>query len=220
MTGRLRFACASADEALHWVRARVPRRALSRGAVHVPDAPALDERSKNAQLPQTPSKCLVNAATLRLGGARRFGRDVRACGVQRRGRRRPHARPLRESAGLSRPPSEARPRVASRRRSTATPRCARRGSRPAGPGPSASRPPLRRRPFPRGRRRKGGTSKPTPGRCTAWRGLCVDLHESKAAVRPRRSSGCIPRMRLVVREAPLDCAFMTQWLTSASFADG
>ena len=31
-----------------------------------PTPPALDERSKNAQLPQTPSKCLVNAATLRL----------------------------------------------------------------------------------------------------------------------------------------------------------
>jgi hypothetical protein len=31
-----------------------------------PTPPALDERSRNAQLPQTPSKCLVNAATLRL----------------------------------------------------------------------------------------------------------------------------------------------------------
>ena len=65
MTGRLRFACASADEALHWVRECYagPLRAV---LFMFPTPPALDERSKNAQLPQTPSKCLVNAATLRL----------------------------------------------------------------------------------------------------------------------------------------------------------
>ena len=65
MTGRLRFACASADEALHWVRECYvgPLRAV---LFMFPTPPALDERSKNSQLPQTPSKCLVNAATLRL----------------------------------------------------------------------------------------------------------------------------------------------------------
>ena len=65
MTGRLCFACASADEALHWVRECYagPLRAV---LFMFPTPPALDERSKNAQLPQTPSKCLVNAATLRL----------------------------------------------------------------------------------------------------------------------------------------------------------
>ena len=65
MTGRLRFACASADETLHWVRECYagPLRAV---LFMFPTPPALDERSKNAQLPQTPSKCLVNAATLRL----------------------------------------------------------------------------------------------------------------------------------------------------------
>ena len=76
MTGRLCFACASADEALHWVRECYagPLRAV---LFMFPTPPALDERSKNAQLPQTPSKCLVNAATLRL--AARAGRAGETC---------------------------------------------------------------------------------------------------------------------------------------------
>jgi len=140
MTGRLRFACASADEALHWVRECYagPLRAV---LFMFPTPPALDERSKNAQLPQTPSKCLVNAATLRL--AARAGRAGETCVLVASNvedvavgggvllpldaamawRREthasidagPHARPLRESAGISRPPGAGvRPRVAAK----------------------------------------------------------------------------------------------------------
>jgi len=65
MTGCLHFACASADEALHWARHcySAPLRAI---LFMFPTPPALDDRSKNAQLPQKQSACLMNAATLKL----------------------------------------------------------------------------------------------------------------------------------------------------------
>ena len=137
MTGRLRFACASADEALHWVR-ECYAGSLRAVLFMFPTPPALDERSRNAQLPQTPSKCLVNATTLRLAARAGSGEtcvlvasnveDVAVGGgvllpldAAMAWRREthgsidagPHARPLRESVGVPRAPSEGvRPRVA------------------------------------------------------------------------------------------------------------